>query len=237
MHANPAGLHSDATPGIDFPLSCSVSMMYKFLLFSLILIILTACGKESRLSAIPPGQTVLAFGDSVTFGTGARPGEDWPSQLAPATGWRMINAGIPGDTALAGKSRLPDLLARHHPALVIIEMGGNDFLRRRPQRDVKEDLRSLIRAARQVGSQVALIAVPELSLLAVIAGKPDDAPIYAELGEEEGVPVITDVLSDVLSEPDLRSDNIHPNAAGYRKMAVGIHTRMTEIGLIPEAGP
>ncbi len=211
--------------------------MRKFFLPTFLLIILSSCGQPARLSAIPPGQTVLAFGDSVTHGTGAQAGQDWPGLLAPATGWRMINAGIPGDTALAGKSRFPDLLARHHPALVIIEMGGNDFLRRRPQRDVKEDLRYLIRTARQAGSQVVLIAVPELSLLAVIAGKSDDAPIYAELGEEENVPVITDVLSDVLSAPELRSDNIHPNAAGYRKMAVGLFERMKDIGLIHEPGP
>jgi acyl-CoA thioesterase I len=211
--------------------------MRKFFLPTFLLIILSSCGQPARQAAIPPGQTVLAFGDSVTHGTGAQVGEDWPSLLAPATGWHMINAGLPGDTTLSGKSRFPDLLARHHPALVIIEMGGNDFLRRRPQRDVKEDLRYLIRTARQAGSRVVLIAVPELSLLAVIAGKPDDAPIYTELGEEEGVPVITDVLSDVLSEPELRSDNIHPNAAGYRKMAVGLFERMKDIGLIHEPGP
>lgn len=203
---------------------------------ALALILLMSCGQPPRQAAIPPGQTVLAFGDSVTHGTGARPGEDWPSLLAPATGWRIINAGIPGDTTLGGKARLPKLLAQYRPALVIIEMGGNDFLRRRPQREVKEDLRSLIRTARQAGAQVALIAVPELSLLAIVAGKPDDAPIYTELGEEEGVPVMTDVLSDILGQPELCADTIHPNAAGYRKMAVGLFDSMKAIGLIHAAG-
>jgi acyl-CoA hydrolase len=207
------------------------------ILLTAVFLISTACGRQVPVTAVPQGQTVLAFGDSITFGTGAGPGEDWPTLLEPATGWYVVNAGIPGDTTFAGKSRFPDLLARYRPALVIIEMGGNDFLRRRPQRDVKEDLRYLIRAARQAGSQVLLIAVPELSLMAVIAGKPDDSPIYAELGQEEDVPVITDVLSEVLSSPELCADNIHPNAAGYRKMADEMYRGMKELGLILETKP
>ena len=203
-----------------------------WLMLALVLLLLGGCGKQVRLSPVAPGQTVLAFGDSVTHGTGAGPGEDWPSLLAPATGWNVVNAGVPGDTALAGKSRLPSLLARHRPALVLIEMGGNDFLRRRPQSQVKEDIRDLIRMTRQAGAQAVLVAVPEPSLLGVIAGLPDDAPIYKELGEEEHVPVIDEVFADVLSDPALRADNIHPNAEGYRRMAVGIHDRLQSLGLI-----
>ena len=203
-----------------------------WLMLAMVLLLLSGCGEEDRLTPVAPGQTVLAFGDSVTHGTGAGPGEDWPSLLAPATGWNIVNAGVPGDTALAGKSRLPSLLARHRPALVLIEMGGNDFLRRRPQSQVKEDIRGLIRMTRQAGAQAVLVAVPEPSLLGVIAGRPGDAPIYAELGEEEHVPVIDEVFADVLSDPALRADNIHPNAAGYRRMAVGIHDRLQALGLI-----
>ena len=72
--------------------------------------LLTACGTDTQLPAIPRGATVLAFGDSVTFGTGAAEGEDWPTLLAAKTGWEIINAGIPGDTAEAGKARIAPLL-------------------------------------------------------------------------------------------------------------------------------
>ena len=192
---------------------------------------LTACGQEPQLTPLPPGATVLAFGDSVTFGTGAAPGEDWPRALSLKTGWEVINAGVPGDTAEAGKSRIQALLEQHQPALVIIEIGGNDFLRRRPERAVKEDLRHLLRTVRQNGAQAVLVAVPELSLLNLVIGK-GDAPLYQELGEEEAVPVIDQVFSEILSQPELRADQIHPNAEGYRRMASGIYDHLKQEGAL-----
>jgi acyl-CoA hydrolase len=203
----------------------------EFVLFGISGLVLAACGKRQEFSAFSPGTRVLAFGDSVTYGTGANPGEDWPTLLGEATGWQIVNAGVPGDTAEAGKSRIGPLLEAHRPALVVIEIGGNDFLRRRPEEAVKQDLRILVDTARASGAQVVLVGVPTLSLLAVVAGKPDDSPIYGELGEEMGVPVIDDVFSDVLSRPELRADQIHPNAAGYRKMADGIHSALKQLGL------
>lgn len=193
--------------------------------------LLAACGKKVRLKGIPPGQVVLAFGDSVTFGTGAAAGEDWPSLIAAKTGWRVLNAGIPGDTVESAKVRIKALLDEHHPALVIVEIGGNDFLRRRPQSVIKEDLRSIVQQVRLFGSQLVLIGVPELSLLAVVAGKPSDSTIYRDLAEEENVALVSDVFSDVLGRPELRADKIHPNAAGYRQMADGILIQLKKLGL------
>lgn len=192
---------------------------------------IAACGKKPKLNALPAGSRVLAFGDSVTFGTGAAPGEDWPTLLAGLTSWQIANAGIPGDTAEAGKSRIRGLLDEHTPALVIIEIGGNDFLRRRPPSAVKADIKFLIEAAKNTGAQVVVIGVPELSLLSVVAGKASDSHIYQELGKELGVPVIADVFSDILSRPELCADKIHPNAQGYQQMATGIHAGLKSIGL------
>jgi acyl-CoA hydrolase len=194
--------------------------------------LLAACGRAERLPAIPAGSTVLAFGDSVTFGTGASSGEDWPGLLAGMTGWQVVNAGIPGDTAEAGRGRLPALLDEHRPALVIVEIGGNDFLRRRPPKSVKEDLRNIVRQARQSGAQVVLVAVPELSLLSVVTRRAADAPLYAELAEEEKVALIPEVFADILAQPELCADQIHPNAEGYRRMAAGIRAWMRELGLV-----
>lgn len=165
---------------------------------------------------------MLAFGDSVTFGIGAPSGQDWPTLLADKTGWQITNAGIPGDTAEQAQHRLPDLLVENRPALVIIEIGGNDFLKRTPQPEVKADIRRIIHAVKGAGAQAVLVAVPEWSLLNLLTRK-TDAPIYRELGKEEGVLVIEQVFSDVLSQPELCADQIHPNAKGYQVMADGIY--------------
>lgn len=204
-----------------------------FLFASVFLAMLVACGSDTRHQAVPAGQTVLAFGDSVTFGTGASAGEDWPTLLATATGWLVINAGVVGDTAQAAQARLPALLAQHRPALVIIEIGGNDFLRRRSVADVKADVRGLIQTAQASGAQVVLVAVPALSLMAAVAGRPSDAPLYAELAKEVQVALVPDVFSAVLGDADLRADPIHPNAAGYQQMAQGLHQRLKALGIAP----
>ncbi|HEX5388850.1 MAG TPA: GDSL-type esterase/lipase family protein [Burkholderiaceae bacterium] len=204
-----------------------------FFFASVLLAMLAGCGPSPRQFVVPAGQTVLAFGDSVTHGTGAGPGEDWPTLLAAATGWQMVNAGVPGDTAQAAQARLPALLAQHRPALVVIEIGGNDFLRRRTAADVKADVRGLIQAAKASGAQTVLVAVPALSLMAAVAGRPSDAPLYAELAEEEQVALVPEVFSRVLGDAALRTDPVHPNAAGYREMAQGLHQRLKALGIAP----
>ncbi|ENO85233.1 arylesterase [Thauera linaloolentis] len=203
----------------------------RFILALTMAALAAACGREPKLPALPDGARVLAFGDSVTYGTGAGEGEDWPALLAASAGWEVVNAGVPGDTALAGQHRLQALLDEFTPALVVVEIGGNDFLRRRSEGEVKEDLRRIVRMARASGAQVVLVGVPVLSLSGAVIGRLSDAPLYAALADEEGVPLVPDVFSEVLSQPDLRADRIHPNAQGYRRMAAGIHARLREIGL------
>lgn len=194
--------------------------------------LLAACSPKPGGKAMPPGSKVLALGDSITHGTGASPGEDWPSLLAARTGWQIENAGVPSDTTAGALQRLPALLEQHRPALVIVELGGNDFLRRRPQAQVKEDLRRILQLIRAQGAQAVLVAVPELSLMALVASRPGDAPIYAELAGEEQVPLVAEVLSEVLGRPEWRADQIHPNAAGYAALADGLAQGLQSLGLL-----
>lgn len=193
---------------------------------------LVGCQRASSWSAIPTGAKVLALGDSITFGTGAAPGEDWPRLLADRTGWDIVNAGVPGDTAQNARSRIGSLLSEHQPALVIIELGGNDFLRRSAPALVKEDLRDLVRQAKAQGAQVVLVGVPAPNLLAAVASRLADAPLYPELAREEGVALVADVLSEVLSDPALRADPIHPNARGYQQLAEGLYQRLKALGFV-----
>lgn len=155
-----------------------------------------------------------------------------PARLATLTGWQIENAGIPGDTAQAGKSRLPELLATHQPQLVIVEIGGNDFLRRRPAAEVKEDLRQILRTIQASGARVVLVAVPELSAFGVLSRRPGDSPIYQALAEEEKLPLIDSVFADTLANPAWRADAVHPNAEGYRHMADGLHQQLKQLGFL-----
>lgn len=193
---------------------------------------LAACHRKPRLAPLPAGTRVLAFGDSVTYGTGAPPGQGWPEQLAQLSGWQISNGGVPGDTAGAGKGRIKALLDETQPRLVIVEIGGNDFLRHRPLATVKEDLRDILRTIRNSGAQAILIAVPEPSVLGILSRRPSDSPLYKELAEEENVPVIEHVFADILAQPNLHADPIHPNAEGYRQMAAAMAVRLREIGVL-----
>ncbi|MEP5766654.1 MAG: GDSL-type esterase/lipase family protein [Halieaceae bacterium] len=194
--------------------------------------LLCACGSDPGYSSLPAGSSVLAFGDSVTYGTGAGAGQDYPTLLAQATGWNIVNAGIPGDTAREAKTRLPALLQQHRPALVIVELGGNDFLRKRPAAQVKADLHNIITQSQDSGAITAVIAVPRLSLLRAGIGALSDADIYAELATETGVLLLADSFSAVLSDEQLRADPVHPNARGYQVLSEGVLEGLREAGLL-----
>ncbi|MCP5190607.1 MAG: arylesterase [Pseudomonadales bacterium] len=201
-------------------------------LLACLLLLAPGCGNETRLPPLQPGAVVLAFGDSITAGLGAGPGEDFPARLAAATGWQVVNAGVSGDTAREARERLAPLLAKWQPDLVIVELGGNDFLRQTPAARVGGYLREIVREAQAAGASVALVAVPRLSLLRASVGALSDSPIYAEIAAEEGVILIPDVLADILSDAGLRADEIHPNAAGYRQLAAGIREALAARGLL-----
>lgn len=194
-------------------------------------ILLSGCAEENPHTALHPGSVVLAFGDSVTHGTGAGRGEDYPSRLAESSGWTVINAGVPGDTAEQARDRIEPLMDEHSPSLVIVSLGGNDFLRQRSPVAVKEDLRTIVQAVRSAGALPVLVAVPRLSLLRATIGALADSPIYAELAEEEGLLLVEGVFSAVLSEEALRADPIHPNAAGYQKFSAGLYDALREAGI------
>jgi acyl-CoA thioesterase-1 len=203
-------------------------------LFVSIILFLVACDHSPGYSALPPGASVLALGDSVTYGTGAAKDEDYPSQLAEISGWEIHNLGVPGDTSDGAKARLAAAMDEVQPRLVIVEIGGNDFLRRTPEAQVKENIRNMLRMVKQAGVPVVLVSVPGFSIVGAAVGSLSDAELYEQLAEEEKVPLVPGVFAAVLSSPSLKSDQIHPNAAGYRQMAEGIAASLRKTGLLVE---
>ena len=195
--------------------------------------LLAACGRKApRLAAIPAGATVLALGDSLTAGVGATASESWPTLLAEASGWQLINAGVSGDTAPQALERLPALLAEHAPALVIVSIGGNDMLRRAEAAQIRATIADICRRAQASGAQVVLVGVPQPTLLSAAAGRLRDHPLYAELADELKLPLYAGGWSEVLSDPALRADTIHANAAGYARFTAGLTAFLRERGLL-----
>jgi acyl-CoA thioesterase I len=196
--------------------------------------LLAACGKKPaavRGTPVPAGATVLALGDSITFGTGAAPEAAYPARLAAATGWAVVNGGVPGDTSTQALARLPALLAEHRPALVIVSIGGNDLLRRQNEDTLRDNLRQTLRLVREAGAQALLVAVPRPTLAAKVTGSLDDHPLYAEIAAEAAVPLHPGGWSAVLADDRLKSDTIHANAAGYEAFAQGLLATLKSAGL------
>jgi lysophospholipase L1-like esterase len=190
------------------------------------LILLSGCSRGAQLPPLAADGLVLAFGDSITAGIGAGAGESYPDVLGKLIGRKVVNAGVPGEVSAEGLARLPELLEAQKPALLILCHGGNDLLQRLDQGQTAGNLRAMIRLARERGVAVLLVAVPapDLSL------KPP--AFYGELATESGLPIEAKILARILGKGALKSDYVHPNAAGYRQLAEALATLLKKSGAV-----
>jgi len=202
----------------------------KLLIFLLMAIVtsafLMACSSSAKLPRLDSDAVILAFGDSLTFGTGASPTESYPAILAQMVSRRVVNSGVPGEVTGEGLSRLPGVLEKEKPALLIFCHGGNDLLRRLDRQQTANNLRAMIRLARERGIAVVIIAVPSPGLSL------SPPPFYREIAVEMGLPIEEEALTKVLSDGSLRADYIHPNAAGYHRLAELIATLLKKSGAV-----
>lgn len=190
---------------------------------TLFLLIFAACGSDTPTVAhLDKEAVVLAFGDSLTFGTGAGDDEDYPARLEQMIARRVINAGVPGEVTSQGRARLSEVLEEHQPTLLILCHGGNDMLRKMDEREAAENIRAMIRIARDRGIDVILIGVPKPGLLL------SNADFYRQVAEEFSLPYDGETLTEILSDGSLKSDPIHPNAEGYDRLARSVATLLKE---------
>ena len=192
------------------------NLFVSFVLFFFILIF-SGCDSAPGIKPLNPGSVVLAFGDSLTHGTGASTGQSYPDGLSALLGRPVINVGIPGEVSAAGLKRLPAVLDEYQPTLVILCHGGNDFLRRLDQAKTVSNLEAMITLIRSRGADVVLVGVPKLGFGLQVP------EFYAKIAEKYKIPLQDDILLDLLGDNNMKSDAIHHNATGYRLMAEAIY--------------
>jgi lysophospholipase L1-like esterase len=191
-----------------------------------LLVGLVGCSERPKLARLPSDAVVLAFGDSLTYGTGAAEEESYPAQLERLIGRRVVRAGIPGEVTAQAVKRLPQLIDEHSPRLVLLCIGGNDFIRRLDSAQAEANVRAMVALARERGIEVLLIGTPQPGLSV-------SAPaFFAAIAEEFRLPYEADVIAEVLTDNRLKSDLIHPNARGYRVIAERVAERLKQSGAI-----
>jgi acyl-CoA thioesterase-1 len=160
-----------------------------------------------------PGETVVFLGDSITRGYGLREEEAFPSLVAAALGIPHVNAGVSGDTTAAALARIEKDVLPHRPRITLVELGGNDYLRRVPPEQTMQNMDAIVRTLTAEGSMVVL--------LHVAVGVMSDPYLqgYRAIAQRHGALLVPDIMRGILSDPGLKLDPIHPNARGQRLIA------------------
>jgi acyl-CoA thioesterase-1 len=182
--------------------------------FALTLLLIGLQGASAAQNRI-----ILSFGDSLSAAYGLQPEEGWVALLqrrlrSQGYEYQIINASVSGETSSGGLERLPHLLALHHPAVVLVELGANDGLRGLPLPTVHDNLAHIIMLAKDAGAQVLLLGI---RLPPNYGPRYNNgfADLYSELAREAQVPLVPFLLAGVALDPALmQADGLHPRAAG-----------------------
>ena len=194
--------------------------------WAVVLLLIWGCGERPKLERLPSDAIVLAFGDSLTFGTGASEGESYPAQLESLIGRRVVRAGVPGEVTAQALARLPEALDEHAPRLLLLCIGGNDFLRRLGNQQAERNVREMVKLARSRGVAVMLIGTPEPGFTVT------PPAFYSSIAKEFRLPYEEGIIGQVLRDANLKADPIHPNARGYRLIAERLADQLKRSGAL-----
>ncbi len=178
-----------------------------------LIIVLSGCANPEIKNLDAKGSSIICFGDSITFGYGANPGEDYPSNLRPMVKLPMINAGVDGDTTFTALERLENDVLAKDPRLVIVEFCGNDFLKKIPREDTVKNLSRIIDRIQDKGAMVALVDISSGMFFN------EYRRAFRELARGKKAIFIPAVLSRIITNPAMKSDFFHPNKRGYKVVA------------------
>lgn len=167
-------------------------------------------------------KTILVFGDSLSAGYGIRPQEAWPSLLdarlkEKRLDYSVANLSISGETSAGGRSRLPDALKQHKPAVVVIALGANDGLRGLPLKQLRDNLEAMIQAAQGARAQVVLVGMRLPPNYGPYAEQFNQ--LFADLARTRKTASVKFLLDGIADQPGLfLPDQLHPTAAAQPRL-------------------
>jgi acyl-CoA thioesterase I len=191
--------------------------------FLLVLMIFhTGCVKNDIANLESRGKNIVCFGDSITRGKGVDPSESYPAALAKITSVPVVNAGINGDITPEGLKRLKSDVLDNDPLLVVIEFGGNDYLNKVPLEETIRNIEEMIKIIQAHGAMVAIVDISNVLFMGEYRQE------FQRLSNKYRTIFIPRILEDIVSNENLKSDAIHPNAKGYTIIAYRVYR-----GIIP----
>lgn len=158
------------------------------------------------------GTTIVAFGDSLIHGYGSTEGHDFISLLSQRTGQPIINLGVNGNTTADGLARLKKVLDKD-PKIVILLLGGNDYLKKVPIDTTFKNLDSIVKAIQKQGSMVLLLGIRGGLLTDTFADR------FEEFASAHKVAFVPNVLDGLIAKNKYMFDAVHPNDVGYEQIA------------------
>ncbi|WP_428898478.1 Lysophospholipase L1 [Parelusimicrobium proximum] len=158
------------------------------------------------------GNVIIAFGDSLTYGYGSTAGNDYPSLLGQKVNMRVINMGVNGDTAPSGYARIREIDS-YRPYMVLIEFGGNDYMKQVPISETESAMRSMVDYVQSKGAIAVIVDTGGNPFM----GKYTD--MYKQIAKEKEAVFVPAIMKNILTDRKLKSDQIHPNDAGYAIVA------------------
>ncbi len=167
---------------------------------------------ETKITNYPSiGDSIVAFGDSLIEGVGASEGHDLVSELSKKIGEPIINLGVAGNTTEQGLARV-DRIAEYKPKIVIVLLGGNDYLRKVPKADTFKNLDAIVTKIQSMGAVVVLLGVQ-----GGLLGDPYE-DLFEDLAKAKGTVYVSNVLEGLVGNQKYMADAVHPNDVGYAKI-------------------
>lgn len=195
--------------------------------FLLLVFLLAGCGPSvPKLPPLPADAVILAFGDSLTYGIGAGEGESYPDVLGVLLGRTVVRSGVPGETTAQSLERLPAVLDEAGPKLMVLCIGGNDFLRALGEQQAADNIRAMVRLAKAKGVETVLVGVPKFGFTL----KPPE--FYRQIAEEFRLPYEAEIMHKILLDQGLKADEVHPNAKGYHAFAEAVAALLKKAGAV-----